>query len=393
MVLADDNFATIVAATAEGRAIFDNMRSFVRYLLASNVGEVLAVFACSLLSLPQPLSPVQLLWLNLVGDGAPALALALNPADPDILSRPPRPSSEGLVSPWALARIAVIGLYVGAATLAAPVLWYLSPGDMQVGGVGVAEEGMLDGQIGYHNGVLLASGRLLGSGHAAMTWEQLTGWHSCRESSAAVTSGGGVALLHAPPLIEGKGDGDGQEGQAAATAPTSPPSAPSSSVQTSSSALPVVAPQSQELPQPAPADPLLPPVVTLNPFTPLPPSPSPSPSCSVLLGGSRVPSSLSLSTLVLMEMLLALCSVAETSSILVTPPWANGWLVAATSASFAMHLAIMYVPALAQVFGMAPLSAGEWGVVAALSLPVVVVDEGRTWVTRMLTRTEKPTKP
>ena len=94
-----------------------------------------------------------------------------------------------------------------------------------------------------------------------------------------------------------------------------------------------------------------------------------------------------------MEMLLALCSVAETSSILVTPPWANGWLVAATSASFAMHLAIMYVPALAQVFGLVPLSAGEWGMVAALSLPVVVVDEGMKWVTRILTRSDKPKGP
>ena len=90
MVLLDDNFATIVAATEEGRTVYNNIRRFIKYILGSNIGEVLTIAAAPLLGLTSvPLSPLQILWMNLVTDGLPALALAIEPAEPDVMLRPP----------------------------------------------------------------------------------------------------------------------------------------------------------------------------------------------------------------------------------------------------------------------------------------------------------------
>ena len=129
MVLADDNFATIVAAVEEGRAIFANIRKFLRYLLSSNIGEVMTMFFGVLLAdaigltaeagggVALPLLATQILWINLVTDGAPALALGVDPADEGVMTEPPRARSEGVITRGMWAGIFFVGAIMAAGTL------------------------------------------------------------------------------------------------------------------------------------------------------------------------------------------------------------------------------------------------------------------------------------
>lgn len=98
MVITDDNFASIVAAVEEGRGIYDNIRKFVHYLLSCNAGEILVMFVSSLVGWPAPLLPIQILWVNLVTDGLPALALGVDPVDPGVMERPPRKPDESVIT-------------------------------------------------------------------------------------------------------------------------------------------------------------------------------------------------------------------------------------------------------------------------------------------------------
>ena len=122
MILVDDNFATIVNAVEEGRVIFSNIKKFVSFLLSCNIAEVLIVFISILLGLPSPLTPIQLLWLNLVTDAFPALALGVEPAEPGLMEEPPRDPKESIISGEVKTNLIMQSIYITIAVLAAYIV-------------------------------------------------------------------------------------------------------------------------------------------------------------------------------------------------------------------------------------------------------------------------------
>ncbi len=122
MILTDDNFASIVAAVEEGRIIFSNIKKFVYFLLSCNIGEILLVFTSILMNLPVPLLPIQLLWLNLVTDSFPALALGVEKGEPDIMNQPPRNPDEAILDKRMLVGVTFQAIAVAAASLSAYLL-------------------------------------------------------------------------------------------------------------------------------------------------------------------------------------------------------------------------------------------------------------------------------
>ncbi|MCE5340216.1 MAG: cation-translocating P-type ATPase [Planctomycetaceae bacterium] len=119
MIVTDDNFASIVNAVEEGRGIYDNIRKFIHYLLSCNAGEILVMFTASLVGMPVPLLPIHILWINLVTDGLPALALGIDPIDKDIMTRPPRPTDESVITKPLAFTMLMQGAFIAACSLLA----------------------------------------------------------------------------------------------------------------------------------------------------------------------------------------------------------------------------------------------------------------------------------
>jgi Ca2+ transporting ATPase len=259
MVLADDNFATIEVAIEEGRSIYNNTQQFIRYLISSNIGEVVSIFLTAAIGMPEALIPVQLLWVNLVTDGLPATALSFNPPDHDIMKRKPRRRNEPLISGWLFFRYMVIGVYVGLATVAGYAWWFM-----------YNAEGP---QISFY---------------------QLTHFHQCSEK-----------------------------------------------------------------------------------FSDL--------GCQMFSNDmAKSASTVSLSILVVIEMLNAMNALSSSESLLTLPLWENMMLVYAIALSMALHFALLYTPFLQTLFSILPLNLNEWYAVLAISAPVILIDEVLKFAERLI---------
>lgn len=259
MVLADDNFATIEIAVEEGRSIYSNTQQFIRYLISSNIGEVVSIFLTAALGMPEALIPVQLLWVNLVTDGLPATALSFNPPDHDVMRRRPRKRDEPLVGGWLFFRYMVIGTYVGAATVGGYAWWFM-----------------------------------FNSAGPQISFWQLTHFHRCN------------------------------------------------------SAFPEV-------------------------------------GCQMFTNNmSKSASTVSLSILVVIEMLNAMNALSSSESLLTLPLWENMVLVYAITLSMVLHFAILYTPFLQGLFSIIPLDWNEWQAVLLISMPVIVIDEVLKYAERQI---------
>jgi len=257
MVLADDNFATIVKAVEEGRSIYNNTKQFIRYLISSNIGEVVSIFLTVLLGMPEALIPVQLLWVNLVTDGLPATALGFNKPDHAIMKTPPRNSKEPLVTKWLYIRYVVIGLYVGFATVFGYAWWFMY----------------------YSQG-------------PHISYYQLTNFHKC------------------------------------------------------SSLFPKI-------------------------------------GCDMFSNAmAQHATTISLSVLVVIEMLNSFNSLSENESLLTLPIWSNITLCGAVLLSIILHFCILYIPFLSKIFVIVPLNFEEWMGVLAISFPVIIIDEILKFISR-----------
>jgi Ca2+ transporting ATPase len=246
MVLADDNFATIEVAIEEGRSIYNNTQQFIRYLISSNIGEVVSIFLTAAVGMPEALIPVQLLWVNLVTDGLPATALSFNPPDHDVMRRQPRKRDEPLIGGWLFFRYMVIGIYVGLATVAGYAWWFMyNPEGPQI------------------------------------TFWQLSHFHRC------------------------------------------------------SSQFPEI-------------------------------------GCQMFSDDmAKAASTVSLSILVVIEMLNAMNALSSSESLLTLPLWDNMMLVYAITLSMVLHFALLYTPFLQTLFSILPLNWNEWQAVLLISAPVM----------------------
>ncbi|CAN9318114.1 unnamed protein product [Alternaria alternata] len=242
MVLVDDNFATIEGAVEEGRSIYNNTQQFIRYLISSNIGEVVSIFLTAAMGMPEALIPVQLLWVNLVTDGLPATALS---------------STLQTMIGWLFFRYMVIGTYVGAATVGGYAWWFMFNSDGP--------------QISFY---------------------QLRHFHRCSTQFPEI-------------------------------------------------------------------------------------------GCEMFSNSSaQAASTVSLSILVVIEMLNAMNALSSSESLLTLPLWENMILVYAICLSMALHFALLYVPFLQGLFSVIPLDGNEWKAVMAISAPIIIIDEGLKFLER-----------
>ncbi|RDW77081.1 calcium-transporting ATPase-2 [Coleophoma cylindrospora] len=259
MVLADDNFATIEVAIEEGRSIYNNTQQFIRYLISSNIGEVVSIFLTAAVGMPEALIPVQLLWVNLVTDGLPATALSFNPPDHDIMKRSPRKRDEALIGGWLFFRYMVVGTYVGLATVAGYAWWFM-----------------------YN------------SEGPQISFSQLSNFHRCSTQFPEI-------------------------------------------------------------------------------------------GCQMFSNDmAKSASTVSLSILVVIEMLNAMNALSSSESLLTLPLWKNMMLVYAITLSMALHFALLYTPFLQTLFSILPLNMNEWKAVLVISAPVIFIDEALKLVERQL---------
>jgi len=308
MILADDNFATIVSAVEEGRSIYSNMKAFIRYMISSNIGEVVSIFLTSAIGVPEGLIPVQLLWVNLVTDGPPATALGFNPPDPDVMLRPPRGRDDALINSWVFFRYMVIGLYVGFATVGIFVFWFTNYDDF----------------VAFLGPVVMEYLGTTYDGHSMVSYDQLTHWGQCRVGDDAAGT-----IFEGMVVNDFDSNGDG----------------------------------------------------IVDDFSSNP--------CLYFSKGKMQASTLSLSVLVTIEMFNALNAVSEDGSLLTIPPWVNPWLLLAMASSFLLHFFILYVPAMATVFSIAPHNAVDWILVFLFSFPVIIIDEVLKFVGRRMNESDR----
>mmetsp|Transcript_9845 Transcript_9845/g.29264 ORF Transcript_9845/g.29264 Transcript_9845/m.29264 type:complete len:1209 (+) Transcript_9845:304-3930(+) len=276
MVLADDDFSTIVSAVEEGRTIYANMQAFICFLISCNIGEICAIFFATLLGFPEPLTAMHLLWVNLVTDGPPATALGFNPPSPNSMKEKPRPSNEPIMTKWLLIRYMLTGLYVGVATIGVFAQHYLQQG---------------------------------------ISLKQLSNWSNCGTDWTPV---GGTSW------------------------PTS------------------------------------------------------TNACSDLFreAGRTLPQTLSLTTLVCMEMFKALSAVSMNDSLFKVAPWRNKWLLFGVAGPFLLHLSVLYssklgLPGFGEAFGMVSLTKEHWKTVLFWSTPILLVDEILKFIGRRIAVKEK----
>lgn len=125
LILVDDSFGTIVRGVQEGRCIYENIQAFIKFLISSNIGEVIAVFLTTISGLPNILTAIQLLWVNLITDGPPAIALGWNPPDDTVMKKSPRDREASIVNSWTITRYFLIGTYIGLSTVGIFVTYFL----------------------------------------------------------------------------------------------------------------------------------------------------------------------------------------------------------------------------------------------------------------------------